>query len=358
MNKGGSIKYLMILIGMLYSISFMAQDLTSDTIADIDTNYIASYVDVFTPRFIIIGKRNEFSIINNSPNDDDDRVNELTFRPNDPVNIGLGFTYKWLGLNLSFPLYSNDNSIYGKTRRFDFGTHLYGRKLIFDLDFSWYKGYYLSNPQNVVPGWVNGDPYPSRSDVSVTSFGLNGFYVFKHEKFSYRSAFTYNERQKKSAGSWVVGGGISFNYIRADSTLVHGDYNVELDSLLVRKANFGNIYGVGGYAQNFVVKYFFLSLTLGLGFGFSSDKVFIENLNETDRNSGVSIVSVFRASVGYNNDIFYAGLSMYNSQLSIASANDLGLSYLNTNFNLYVGYRFYKVFKKKEPLPWLWDLKI
>lgn len=335
-----------------------AQETGIDTVLGIDTNYIKSYIDVFTPRFIIIGKSNEFSIINNNPDEEDNRISELTFRPNDPVNIGLGFSYKWLGINLSFPLASKDVDNYGKTRRFDFGTHFYGRKIIVDLDFSWYKGYYLSNPQGVVPGWSTGDPYPSRGDIAVTSLGVGGFYVFKHEKFSYRSAFSFNERQKKSAGSWVAGGGLSFNFIRADSTLVQGDYIVELDSLKVKKANFGNLYTVGGYAHNFVLKHFFLSLTAGLGLGYSQDKVFLENGGDAVKNSGISLVSIFRASIGYNNDVFYVGFSMYNNNISIASRKNLGLKYANTNYNLYVGYRFYELFKKKEPLPWLWDLKI
>jgi len=358
MNKNYFIKIFIFSLLLLPEYSLFGQDDSLGVIDGIDTNYIVSYTNIFTPRFIIIGKRNMFSIRNNDPNKEDDRVNELTFEPNDPLNVGLGFTYKWLGINLSFPLFSNDQAIYGKTRRFDLGSHLYGRKIIVDLDFSWYKGYYLSNPQNVVPGWVSGDPYPSRADISVTSLGLAGFYVFNNSKFSYRSAFTYNERQRKSAGSAIIGGGLTFNYIRADSSMVGSDYIVELDSLNINKANFANLYATGGYAHNFVIKYFFLSLSLGLGFGVSTDRVFIENISEEYRKSGISIVTVFRASVGYNRDKYYIGLSMYNNGLSIISSKNIGLSYRNTNFNFYVGYRFYHLFEKKEPLPWLWDLKL
>lgn len=358
MNINYFFKILLFSLFLLLNAILYAKDDSLSIVDGLDTNYVVSYANVFTPRFIIIGKRNEFSIKNNDPDGDDDRINELTFQPNSPVNIGLGFTYKWLGLNLSFPLFSGDKTIYGKTRRFDFGTHLYGKKIIVDLDFSWYRGYYLSNPQNVVPGWVNGDPYPSRGDISVTSLGVGGFYVFNNTKFSYRSAFTYNERQKRSAGSAIIGGGISLNYIRADSSMVGSDYIVELDSLEINKSNFVNLYATGGYAHTFVVKYFFLSLSLGLGFGLSSDRIFIENHSEEFRKSGISVVSVFRASVGYNRDNYYIGLSMYNNGLSILSSKNLGLSYRNTNFNFYFGYRFYELFKKKEPLPWLWDLKM
>lgn len=346
---------LFILSFSLTSLSAQEKDKSN---SKIDTNYIVSYADVFTPRFILNGKSNEFTLRNDNPDSEDDQVNELRFKPNDPVNMGFGFTYKWLGINIAFPLASNDDHIYGKTKRFDLGTHFYSRKIIVDLNFAWYKGYYLANPQNIVPGWSDGDPYPSRADLKINSFGAAAFYIFKHTKFSYRSAFTFNERQKKSAGSAILGGGLSFNRIRADSSIISGDYTTEFDSLKVDKINLNNVYAVGGYAHNFVVKYFFLSLSLGLGFGVSTDKIFIENSNTKEKHSGLSLVSVFRASIGYNNDKYYVGLSMYNNGLSLTSLNNLSINYSNTNFNFYVGYRFYNLFKKKEPLPWLWDLKI
>ena len=326
-----------------------------------DSNYIKSYSDVFTPRFVIINKRNEFAIANTQPDSLDNRVNELIFRPNDPLNIGFGFTYKWLGLNMAFnfPFINNDNDTYGKTSRFDLSTHVYGRKLIFDLTFQWYKGYYLANPQGVIPGWKEGDPYPSRRDIRVMNFGGAGFYVFKHKKFSYRAAFTFNERQKKSAGSFVLGGGFSWYFINADSSLVSSDFVVELDSVSIEKARLGNLYSTGGYAHTFVIKNFYLSLTLGLGFGLSNDRLEVEgSSSEVIKKTGFSVVSVFRASVGYNSDTYYVGFSMFNNAFALSPQDNLGLSYSYTSFNIYVGYRFYKLFKKKEPLPWLWDLKI
>lgn len=326
-----------------------------------DSNYIKSYSDVFTPRFVLINKRNEFTITNTQPDSTDNRVNELIFRPNDPLNIGFGFTYKWLGLNMAFnlPFINNDDEIYGKTRRFDLSTHIYGRKLIFDLNYQWYKGYYLANPQGVVPGWQEGDPYPHRSDITVTTFGGAGFYVFNHKRFSYRAAFTFNERQKKSAGSWVIGGGFGWNFTKGDSSLVNSDFIVELDSVSIEKARLGTMYTTGGYAHSFVIKNFFLSLTLGLGFGLSNDRLEVGGVSqEVVKKIGFNVVTVFRASFGYNSDDFYIGFTMYNNAYALSPQDNIGLSYSYTSFNIYAGYRFYKLFKKKEPLPWLWDLKI
>jgi hypothetical protein len=42
----------------------------------------------------------------------------------------------------------------------------------------------------------------------------------------------------------------------------------------------------------------------------------------------------------------------------MGAKQNLGFIYSNTSFNLYAGYRFYNLFKKKEPLPWLWDLNM
>ena len=145
----------------------------------------------------------------------------------------------------NLPFINNDNDIYGKTRRFDLSTHIYGRKMIFDLAMQWYKGYYLANPENIVAGWQQGDPYPSREDIKVFTFGASGWYVFNHRKFSYRAAFTFNERQLKSAGSPVLGGGFSWYFVNADSSLVSDVYVNEFDSISIESARMGNTYVIG-----------------------------------------------------------------------------------------------------------------
>jgi hypothetical protein len=325
----------------------------------IDSNYIVSYKDVFTPRLVFITKRNEFDVENVSFDSNSQNTSTLTFKPNDPLSIGVGFTYKWLGINLAFnvPSGAKSEELYGKTKRFDLGTHIYGRKLIVDLTFQWYRGYYLSNPQGIIPGWEQGDPYPSRNDVRVSTYGTAAFYVFKNQKFSYRAAFTYNERQKKSAGSAIVGAGISGYFIRSDSSIINKEYLLSMGSEGFNKVNIGNYYAVGGYAHTFVIKYFYLSLTLGVGLGVNSSKVFFEDSGKT-HHSGASLVSLFRTSFGYNNDRFYVGLSLYNSNFSLGSQPDIGVNYRYTSLNINIGYRFYHMFDKKEPLPWLWDLKI
>lgn len=339
----------MLVLFFIQSVVSYSQTPEYDEEIDIDTSYIVSYRDIFTPRIVLLGKRNQFTLTNNFPDSLNISKNELTFKTNSPMNLGLGFTYKWIGINLAFNLgfLNGDKEKYGKTKRFDLSTHLYARKFVVDLGYQWYKGYYLSNPQGIIPGWKEGDPYPTREDVAVTSIKADGFYIFKHKKFSYRSAFTFNERQKKSAGSPILGAGLSWYFIRADSSLLGGDYSVDLDSITIKKANLGSLYVIGGYAQNFVVKYFYLSLTLGLGFGGSSNRIFIEEDDNSLRNGGVSLVSVFKASIGYNNDLFYAGLSMYANGVSIGPTQSLGLNYSSTNFNIYVGYRFYNLFNKK-----------
>lgn len=329
------------------------------TQSEIDSNYIVSYSDIFTPRFVILTKRNEFDIEKVNLDSASQNTTTLTFKPNDPVSIGFGFSYKWLGINLAFnlPSANNKNEIYGKTKRFDFGTHIYGRKLVMDFTFQWYKGYYLANPQGIVPGWDDGDPYPSRGDLKVSTYGMAAFYIFNNSKFSYRAAFTFNERQKKSAGSAIIGAGISGYFIRADSSIINKDFLVSQGSEGFDKVNIGNYYAVGGYAHNFVIKYFYMSLTLGLGIGANSSTIFYEDAGKK-HNGGASFVSLFRASFGYNNDKFYVGMSLYNSNFSLGSKSKIGVNYTYTSFNINIGYRFYDLFKKKEPLPWLWDLKI
>jgi len=126
-----------------------------------DTNYIVSYADIFSLRFILVSKKNEFSII------DKNSDNSISYLPNSRLNFGFGLSYKWLGINLSasFPGSNRDEQTYGKTKRLDLQSNLYSRKFVVDLIFQFYRGFYVADPTSIIPGWQPGDPYPIRGDI-------------------------------------------------------------------------------------------------------------------------------------------------------------------------------------------------
>ena len=102
MNK--AIKHILFFLSLLIFIVGESQvtldyiDTRNDTVIpmEYDTNYIVSYTDIFTPRIIIINKRNDF-VITEEISDQ-----SIEYSPNSPLNLGLGLTYKWFSLNVAF----------------------------------------------------------------------------------------------------------------------------------------------------------------------------------------------------------------------------------------------------------------
>lgn len=329
-----------------------SQDSPNDTInnneavsLDHDTNYIKSYRDVFTLRLLTSSKKNEFDIT------DEKNGNTIDYQPNSNLNLGVGFTYKWFGLNLAFnfPFINNDDDIYGKTTRLDLQSSIFSRKYAVDLFYQYYKGYYVANPTILDPGWLPGDPYPIRGDIRSSSLGGTFSYIFKHDKFSYRAAFNFNERQKKSAGSFLVGGGVLIYSLLSEDGLVPKElFPDSVDVINIDGVKINSLYALGGYAHTFVIRNWYFTLGLGLGPGLSSTKTKLTNDEFRKVRSRFSVITEFRGSVGYNSDAFYVGLSWFTGAFAIDSSNDILITYTLSKINLYVGYRFYKWFNKEN----------
>jgi len=105
----------------------------------------------------------------------DDFTNEsIDYKPNDKFNIGIGFNYKWLGLDLAFNLLNinDDDDQFGKTDRLDIQSNIYLRKFAFDFNLQLYEGYYVSNPATYLPNWTSTLPNPQRSDIKTSTIGI------------------------------------------------------------------------------------------------------------------------------------------------------------------------------------------
>ncbi|NOX46916.1 MAG: DUF4421 domain-containing protein [Chlorobi bacterium] len=250
------------------SSSLKGQVLDKSILGHPDSNYIESFADQLTMRLYTSRKFTNFTL------SDDEVKPSLEYRPNDRLNLGIGATYYGLSLNigLNFPFVNNDDSLFGQTSYLDLQSHLLMRKFTFELWFSYYQGYYIGNPQKTIPGWDIADNYPQRGDINSIVGGVSGYYIFNYNKFSYRAAFIQDEWQKKSAGSFLVGGALYAVDVQADSSFIPYDI---YDTLFFagtdfKRSFFTTISANGGYAHSFIIKkkvFFTLSLLGGIGVG-------------------------------------------------------------------------------------------
>ena len=309
-----------------------------DELKKYDTLYIESYSDQLTSRLYTSRKFTSYLL------SDENAEHSLEYKPNDNLNLGFGATYYGFSLNigLNFPFVNNDDELYGKTSYLDLQSHLLTRKFTFEIWLSVYNGYHVANPNSSITDWDISNNYPYRQDMKTFVGGLSTYYIFNNRKFSYRAAFIQDEWQKKSAGSFLIGGSLYSVNIIADSSLI--PYNIKDTSFYsnfhFNQSYFTTISANGGYAHSFIINkriFFTVSLLAGIGVGSSGLKPSEGNLSPTLNKSTINANFTFRFALGYNSRKFYIGINNVYSNFTTPSPIEetgMGLSFGNVRFNI------------------------
>jgi hypothetical protein len=250
--------------------------------------------------------------------DDNYTGQKLNYRPNNKILLGLGVNHGFLGINIgfNFPFLNQDEEKHGQTKYYDFTLRTFTPKFNAMLYLQRYKGFYLRNTDLMIHGWEEGDPFYIRPDIRTYTVGLDLTYIFNNQRFSYRATMLQNEWQKKSAGSFLVGGSIIYHTTIADSSIVPSHLN---PSYFFEGKDFdrSNIFSVGpiiGYAYTLVIsEHFFVTASLnGSGNLGTTQLILPENTNKIKAGIilGFRIETLF--SVGYNSERWYFGASYMN----------------------------------------------
>ncbi|MEM6524649.1 MAG: DUF4421 family protein [Bacteroidota bacterium] len=272
--------------------------------------------------------------------DKQDRVNDILYEPTFNNYLGLGLYAFDIGVELSFRLGNNsqDPNIYGETDAFDFQANLYMKKWGADFNYQRYSGFYLDRPNDHDISWRSGDAFPQRADLTLNNVQFNAFYIFNHNRFSYRSAYNQADIQLKSAGSFLLGFTASTFRFAGDSTIVPTQTQSELPTEL--NVNSGRFTALGilpGYTHNFIYKQFYLNLSFSAGPAHLWSRYSTESKETNDLN--IRPILNIRAAMGYNSDSFFGGLSVVNQGVSY-EISELDVNAVAGNVKLFVGYRF------------------
>ncbi len=277
-----------------------------------DTNYIKSYVKDYTTRLFGSVKYGQMAYNDNLVGA------SLSYKPNSKFVLGLGANHGILGLNIgiNLPFLNKDDDKYGETSYIDWTLRLFSPGLNTTVYLQHYKGFYLSNTKDMIPGWEEGDPYYFRPDIRTNTLGLEVIYIFNSGKFSYRAAILQNEWQKKSSGSFLAGGSLIYNTTIGDSSIVPSKLNYGLfydDLLFDRSKNFS--FGpVVGYAHTFVIKkHFFIMGSINGSGSIGFTRLVPVNSDDAVKSGlALGVRSEFILSLGYNSDRWYFGLAFMN----------------------------------------------
>lgn len=274
-----------------------------------DSAYVHDFSHIVTGRFYLITKYNRMRFAaSGSP--------DLMYLPNNRYNFGVGLSYRSLTLNIGvgIPGLNNDQHKYGTTRYLDAQANIYKKRWATNLFLQRFTGYYTPSYTKDELGWSQPTVMATRGDLVQWNIGTSAVRVMNDGRFSYRAAFNQDAWQRKSQGSWLVGGYITYFALRADSSLVpQAIANRFEGGLHMRKGRFWDIGPMGGYVYTWVYReHWFATGSAVVGAGISAQRVETDDGPDLRHNStvaGPGWHAQFRAGVGYNDRDRYFGLS-------------------------------------------------
>ncbi len=302
---------------------------------DVKRQYIRDFVNWKTGRLVLSTRNLQFELRSRTQ-----RQAFLQFRPSNNLALGVAGYYRRLGLELGFKLPASDErkDRFGNSRIVDWSTTFYADQYGADVFFQRYRGYYVRNGYEADQSWRKGDPYPRYPQLAAFHLGGNVYYVFNHNRFSYRAAFTQMERQMKSAGSFLLmtSAGI-MNFSNEARAFIPPQRLAGYNNNDFRYARLYNLALAPGYGYTFVYDRLYASASLFMGFGLQHQRYTMNNAVE-------NVGQVFRKynmrlAAGYFGEIFYGGAGFLLDN-STSRVQDLVLAVSSPSLRLFAGARF------------------
>ncbi len=314
----------------------------------IDTTYIESYRDWLNVKLIGVIRTNKFSIKDNITQ------NVLEYSINTNANMGLGMSFKGIGFEFQYnpPGLNNDDAKFGASKQLAFATNANGRRFIYDVYYRYNQGYHTTatyKTLNDTGGFTYEHIY--RPDIKNTNLGAELVYVFNNKRFSSSAPYNLTQKQKKSAGSLLLGTFGSLYAIEADSVIFPDSLRYAFKEEVQFKSAGSITWGIScGYTYTLIFgKNWFVNLyTLP---GLAVQQYYSTNAYDQTSHSSTAIGAVLqsRFSLGYNKKRYFIGISWTNTNYFVNNDNKSSLNYKNGCFRFYYGHRFdlRKVLKKR-----------
>ncbi|MEX1131643.1 MAG: DUF4421 family protein [Flavobacteriales bacterium] len=305
--------------------------LLGDTIAPprYDTAYIHSHRSAFSIGYVSSVQNAVISL-------SDSLGRELDHSTNNPTQYGLGFSLGWLSgeFTFSIPGVSVADPQKGETDSRNYGLGITGRRLIGRAFFNSSKGFFPEQAAIADSTWQPGEPYPVRPDIQSNTFLASANYAISHKRrFSFKAALYQNERQKRSAGTFLAGGTVWINDIQSSEpfvpTAASANFvgNTAFDR--IQRTVIGATFG---YTHTFVFfRKAFVTATLVPGLSAQQQRIALSGGAADESDWQVGGVAEFKFGVGYNGDRFYT---------AITGANYFSSGDTDEGVNITTGFRF------------------
>ena len=309
-----------------------------------DSNYIVNYSNLLAIRLVSPRRIYDFRLKNRDTDD------ILSYRPNLQSAFGLGFTYRWLALDIVFnPKWNRlKTEEFGQTSEFNIKGTLYLKKHMLDAMFRSYRGLHISNPQDYLSPWDG--TYPYRPDMHLVSFNVSYTVPSNYKKYSPKTTFQLDGRMKKSAGSILYTSSFNLTTLNADSSLMPLEYEQSFNpQAQITKMSIGLLQQSIGYAYTFIHRKFYLTMSAmpGVSFAFGTVQSDAGKYNP----GSLNLMIETKNGIGYNARRWYAGIYFIYKYQNIKLTDELAF---NSNFGewrLFIGYRIHAPYIVSSIIP-------
>ncbi len=235
----------------------------------------------------------------------------IWYRPNVRSIMGMEVAFKDISIGWSFRLAQNAifNPGENESEYSDFQLHYIGKKMIYDLYYQNFQGYFIDNSEKVfISDFLkqNEVVQQQRDDIKLRNVLANVTYLFNSDEFSYNAAFTHKQKQLKSAGSFIITGSLGYVKIKGDSSHIpnYTTINFSRDAY-INNIEFYLLSVVPGYAYTLLLgnKGFQVSGSVS---GFTGLQI---NQAVNRDNLGFFIKGNARAYLGYHGQVWVCGIS-------------------------------------------------
>ena len=270
----------------------------------------------------------------------------VTFSPDGQTRIGPYLGWRWFFGGYTFDIKNFNIFNFSESSRKEFDLSIYSSQIGVDWFYrrtgSDYKIRDVKLGSGINPNIFEDVPF---SGVNVGITGINVYYIFNHEQYSYPAAFSQSTCQKISCGSLMAGAGYTRNTLDLDfeslnatlSSRLPKGQEVKIDSSLAFSVKYSDFSLSLGYAYNWVFAKNFLfcasaqaALAYKTSYGKTSDEKRGFDVSK------VNVDGIARFGVVYNNTKWFAGCS------AIFHTNNYHTSRFSAinifgSFNAYVG---------------------
>lgn len=265
---------------------------------------------------------------------------KFTYQPAMPGVSGIALKIKkvYISAAIQLPASENLKKTYGSSKFRNININIHGRVTQWGLFYRDYKGFYLTNYQKYYPNHnVDSLGYPKSPGLRIIESGLN-FGINFNRNFSMNAAFSQGERQKRGAGSFLMGFSERYQRIDADTSFVPAGQGDKYPNL--NKLQYGNFYSTiisMGAGYQFVIRKFHFTPIIMLGTGFQ-----IQSYAQTKRNKlrfNYLTYANLKGQFGYNGDHFFANV-IYGIEFNSIPITESRIRLIHKWFEVGAGIRF------------------